>query len=181
MGELDVADVRRWAAVYGIDVSARGRLPARVVASYLAADGGPPLPSAVEPPVPQRPPVIPRPQGTPTGTGTGRESQRAGPSKRGRASTGGLWRDVTQLNAYSHTNPRCHVLATSAVQRITPQQERDAQLRPCPTCRPQETQPQGPHVVTLAAAYIQAPPIASTMRVRGTASGGGAPGLGRRR
>lgn len=93
----------------------------------------------------------------------------------------GLWRDIAQLNVYSHANPRCHVLATSAVQRLTPRQQRDAQLCPCPTCRPQSTQPQGPHVATLAAADIQAPPIASTMRVRGTASGSGAPGLGRRR
>ena len=185
LSNFEVAEVRRWAAEQGIDVSARGRLPASVITAYLASKGIAPTETAPRASVvlSASVPVGAREPGAASrkaSKASKRKTASGGPMSR--ASTGhGLWRDLADGGAFSHGTPKCRALSGAAIQQITALQERDAQLRPCPDCRPNQTQHPGPHVVALDAADIRAPVIASTMRVRGTASGGGLPGLGRRR
>jgi len=182
LSNFEVAEERRWAADHGMDVSARGRLPASVITAYLASKGIAPTETAPRASVvlSASVPVRARELGAASRKASKRKTASGGPMSR--ASTGhGLWRDLADEGAFSHATPKCRALSGAAIQQITALQERDAQLRPCPDCRPNETQHPGPHVVALDAADIRAPVIASTMRVRGTASGGGLPGLGRRR
>ena len=116
LSNFEVAEVRRWPADHGIDVSARGRLPASVITADLASKGIAPTEMAPWASVVLSASV---PVGAwEPGAASRRASKRktASGGSMSRASTGhGLWRDLANEGVFSHATPKCRALSGAAI------------------------------------------------------------------